>query len=354
MVTLKEIAQRCNVSVATVSNILNGKPKVSEETKKIVLEAVAEMGYQPNYVAQGLRLQKTHTIGIIADEISLFSTPKMIESIMEYCEKRGYRTVVQNLRLFGRWKDAWYNQDELYRSVLEPALNELLSIKVEGVIYVASHAHAIRCFPKDFPIPVVLAYAYMDSDKVPCVLIDDEKGSYDMTKYLISMGHKKIGIIGGLADNIHTQKRVVGYQKALFEEGILYNPSWISYGTWDRESGYEQTEKLVQQGITAIFCLADQIAGGVYDYLEEHKLRVGEDISVAGFDNQEISEYFRPALTTMNIPLVEIGNKAAKVLLGMIEDGESEEKQTRKMLMPCQIVIRDSVKLRGGNKRNID
>lgn len=344
MVTLKEIAQKCNVSVATVSNILNGKPKVSEETKKAVMEVVAEMGYQPNYVAQGLRRQKTHTIGIIADEISLFSTPKMIESIMEYSEKRGYRTVVQNLRLFGRWRDAWYNQDELYRSVLEPALNELLSIKVEGVIYVASHAHVIHCFPKDFPIPVVLAYAYMD--KVPCVVIDDEKGSYDMTKYLISMGHKRIGIIGGLADNIHTQKRLLGYQRALFEEGILYNPSWISYGTWDRSSGYEQTKKLMQQGVTAIFCLADQIAGGVYDYLEEHNLKVGEDISVAGFDDQEISEYFRPALTTMNIPLYEIGNKAAKVLLSIVEDGESEENQIREMLMPCQLVIRDSVKRR--------
>jgi len=344
MVTLKEIAQKCNVSVATVSNILNGKPKVSEETKKTVMEVVAEMGYQPNYVAQGLRRQKTHTIGIIADEISLFSTPKMIESIMEYSEKRGYRTVVQNLRLFGRWRDAWYNQDELYRSVLEPALNELLSIKVEGVIYVASHAHVIRCFPKDFPIPVVLAYAYMD--KVPCVVIDDEKGSYDMTKYLISMGHKRIGIIGGLADNIHTQKRLLGYQRALFEEGILYNPSWISYGTWERRSGYEQAKKLIQQDITAIFCFADHMAGGVYDYLEEHNLKVGEDISVTGFDNQEISEYFRPALTTMNIPLYEIGNKAAKVLLSMVEDGEPEENQIREMLMPCQLVIRDSVKSR--------
>ena len=103
MVTLKEIAQRCNVSVTTVSNILNGKPKVSEETKKMVMDVVAELGYQPNYIAQGLRRQKTHTIGIIADDIAEFSTPKMIESIMACCEDKGYRTVVQNLRLFSRW-----------------------------------------------------------------------------------------------------------------------------------------------------------------------------------------------------------------------------------------------------------
>lgn len=134
MVTLKEIAQRCNVSVTTVSNILNGKPKVSEVTKKMVMDVVAELGYQPNYIAQGLRRQKTHTIGIIADDIAEFSTPKMIESIMACCEDKGYRTIVQNLRLFSRWGDDWYDKEDGYKAALDVALNELLSIKVDGII----------------------------------------------------------------------------------------------------------------------------------------------------------------------------------------------------------------------------
>lgn len=143
MVTLKEIAQECNVSATTVSNILNGKPKVSEETRLKVLDVVKRRGYQPNYIAQGLRNQKTRTIGIIAEDIAQFSTPGMIESIMAFCEEKGYRTIVQNLRLYARWQESWFNNEEAYRSVLEPALQELRSIKVDGLIYVAGHARII-------------------------------------------------------------------------------------------------------------------------------------------------------------------------------------------------------------------
>ena len=134
MVTLKEIASKCNVSVTTVSNILDGKPKVSEETKQAVLQVVKEMGYQPNYMAQGLRRKKTQKIGIIAEDIAQFTTPKMVESIMAYCEEMGYRTIVQNLRLYGRWQDSWYNQEEEYQYVLELVLQELRSLKVDGII----------------------------------------------------------------------------------------------------------------------------------------------------------------------------------------------------------------------------
>ncbi|MFR2755412.1 MAG: LacI family DNA-binding transcriptional regulator [Eisenbergiella massiliensis] len=102
MVTLKEIAQECNVSATTVSNILNGKPKVSEETRLKVLEVVKKRGYQPNYIAQGLRNQKTRMIGIIAEDIAQFGTPGIIESIMAFCEENGYRTIVQNLRLHAK------------------------------------------------------------------------------------------------------------------------------------------------------------------------------------------------------------------------------------------------------------
>ncbi len=346
MVTLKDVAQRCNVSVTTVSNILNGKPKVSEETKKMVMDVVEELGYQPNYIAQGLRRQKTRTIGIIADDIAEFSTPKMIESIMAYCEKLGYRTIVQNLRLFSRWGDDWYDKEAGYHTALNSALSELLSIKVEGLIYVASYARVIKGFPKDFPVPVVMTYTYIDSEQVPSVILDDEKGGYDMANYLIGMGHRKIGVICGRRDNIHTQKRLVGFERALRERGIEQHADWIRYGAWDRETGRREVGPLVDAGVTAIFAMADQIAGGVYDYLETKGLRVGEDISVVGYDNQQISEYFRPALTTMMLPLSEIGNRSIKLLLDKLEEEEGAEQTqgSREIYVPCQLIVRESVK----------
>ena len=134
MVTLKEIARECNVSPTTVSNILNGKPKVSEETKERVLETVNRLGYRPNYIAQGLRNQKTKMIGIIAEDIAQFTTPEIVEGIMSYCEEKGYRSIVKNLRLYARWSDSWYNKESDYHAILEPAIRELTSIMVDGII----------------------------------------------------------------------------------------------------------------------------------------------------------------------------------------------------------------------------
>lgn len=345
MVTLKEIAKRCDVSVSTVSNILNGIPKVSEETRQKVLQVIRETGYQPNYIAQGLRKKKTKLIGIIAEDISLFSTPIIIESIMSYCEAKNYRTIMVNLRLYARWNEQWYHDEEEYNSVLNPAIQELLSIKVDGIIYVPGHARNMRCFARDFKIPAVMTYGYTHTPEFPSVVIDDEKGGYDMTEYLLKMGHRRIGIIGGRKDNIHMDKRLLGYQRALFDRQIFYNPDLVCYGNWDRECGYEGAEILIKKNVTAIFCLSDVIAGGVYDYLEENELEAPEDISVVGFDDQVIAQYFRPSLTTAALPLKEIGKKAAELLIRSLDgDEEQTENQSGEVALPCSVIIRKSVK----------
>lgn len=346
MVTIKEIARECNVSATTVSNILNGKPKVSEQTKQMVLQVVKEKGYQPNYIAQGLRRQKTQTIGIIAEDIAQFTTPGMIESIMAYCEEQGYRTIVQNLRLYGRWQDSWYDQEKGYQEVLEPALQKLHSVKVDGIIYLAGHARIIKNFSGEITTPIVMAYAYSYSPQIPSVVIDDMRSAYDVIKYLLSKGHQNIGVVAGRNDNIHTQKRLLGYQKALESEAIVFNPDFVRYGDWERASGYNEAGALVEAGVTAIFCMADRMAGGVYDYLEEKGLKVGKDISVVGFDNQDIAEYFRPSLTTTALPLSEIGRKAASILLKKIERGTTDNTVTGKIeeySIPCSFVERESV-----------
>lgn len=351
MVTLKEIAKECNVSATTVSNILNGKPKVSEETRQRVLEVVRKRGYQPNYIAQGLRNRRTRIVGIIAEDIAQFSTPGMLEGIMAYCEERGYRAVIQNLRLYARWQDTWFEDERAYRSVLEPVLQELMSIKVDGVLYVAGHARILKSFV-GFPLPAVMAYAYEDTPGVPSVVIDDEKGSYDIVKYLISMGHRRIGVLGGRAGNIHTQKRLQGYQRALFEEQILYNPGYVCYGDWQRGSGKRLAGELVKAGVTAIYCMCDRMAGGVYDYFEQHGIQVGKDISVAGFDNQDMAEFFQPALTTMELPLTQVGHEAARILLGRLDAKEKEDagaeadwtEGEEEKKIPCKLIVRDSVR----------
>ncbi|MBD5517032.1 MAG: LacI family transcriptional regulator [Lachnospiraceae bacterium] len=345
MVTIKEIAKECNVSVATVSNILNGRPKVGAETKERVMEAIRRSGYQPNYVARGLRKMKTNMIGIIAEDINQFSTPAIMEGIMEYCEEKKYRTMIQNLRLYARWGDRWYENESAYRSVMEPVMREMLSIKVDGLLYVAGHARVIRFFETATQIPAVVAYAYTRSPHTPVVVIDDEKGAYDMTKYLLAMGHRKIGVLAGREDNIHTRNRLRGHQRALSEEKIPYEPGRVFYGDWEKTSGYRLADSLLREGVTAVFCMNDKMAGGLYAYFREHGIRVGEDISVTGFDNQELTEYCDPELTTMQIDLPGIGAKAADILLEILEsEAEQKPKDIFEFSVPCQLIERKSVR----------
>lgn len=345
-VTLKEIAQNCNVSVTTVSNILNGKPKVSEETRRRVLEAIDELEYHPNYFAQGLRRQKTMNIGIIAEDLAQFTTPDIVEGIMEWCEDKGYHILLQNLRLYARWGDTWYDQPDLVRKVLDPAVKELSSIKVDGIIYVAGHERKINYFPGNLSTPSVLAYCCSDQP-VPSVQIDDETSGYEMVKYILSQGHTRIGVVCGRADNLHSMNRLLGYQRALYDAGVLYNPRWIKYGDWVPEQAYRATEELLREQVTAIFCMSDWMAGGVYTCIGEHGLKVGRDIAVTGFDDERAAGWYQPRLTSGGLPLHEIGSEAARILLeklGRLEAGEDGDAcSPEHVSIPCHLVVRDSV-----------
>jgi len=344
LITLKEIAQLCGVSISTVSNILNGKSNVSEETKQKVLEVVQQTGYRPNYFAQGIRKQKTRIIGIIVEDLGLFSTTPIVGAIMAYCEDHNYRTILVNMRLYDKWQDTWYNDEQKFNSVLQPSIKELLSIKVDGIVYVAGHCRIIKCFPDDFKIPGIVVYGISSSPNFTSVVIDDKKGGYDIGKYLISMGHRKIGIIAGTADNLHTMKRLSGFQKALFEEQVLFNPDLVRYGDWMRNSGYNEAERLINEGVSAIFCMNDLMAVGLYDYLYEKGIKIGEDISVVGYDNKEISECIKPALTTNEIQLGKIGQESAKIMINMLEQDYVQNKSREIIKIPCRLIIRESVK----------
>ena len=343
MITVKEIAKMCNVSASTVSNILNGKPNVGEDTKKRVLEVIAKTGYQPNYFAQSMRKQNNRMISIIVEDLDEFSTAPIVEATMAYCDDRGYRTILMNMRLYDKWKATWYNDDEKVKEVLTPVIQELQSIRVDGVIYIAGHCRYIDYFPEHFKIPTVLAYGISKDDRYPSVVIDDEKGGYEMGRYLISMGHTRIGVIAGAEDNWHTNARLEGFIRALEEVGIVLDEDCLRYGEWNRESGYREIPYLLEREITAVFCMNDSMAAGVYDYVYENGMMVGKDISVVGYDNKDLSDYLRPRLTTNELPLKKIGNKAAEIMIDILDAGESHLRENEVMKIPCQMVYRESV-----------
>lgn len=342
MITVKEIAKMCNVSPSTVSNILNGRPNVSEETRKRVLEVVKETGYQPNFYASNMRKQSTRTISIIAEDLGQFSTTPILEAAMAYCEEHEYRSIIMNLRMYDKWQDTWYHDERKLQSMLSPVLNELQSIKVDGLIYIAGHGRVIHCLPEDFSMPTVVAYARSENNRFPSIVLDDEKGGYEMMKYLLDHGHKRIGIIAGAADNLHTQERLVGCQQALFEANIPYNPNWTYYGDWERASGYKGAKTLFGEDITAIWCMNDLMAGGAYDFAHEKGIEIGKQIAIAGYDNRQVAEFLYPGLTTSELPLKEIGYRSAERLIEILE-GKENVSDDSPIKMACKMVPRESV-----------
>ncbi len=344
MITIKDIARECGVSVATVSNVLNGKGKAGEATTRRVLEAVREYGYKPNQVARGLRNNNTGLIGIIAEEIDHFTTPAIIEGIMGSVEERGYKSMLFNLRLYSRWSDLWFDNEEMIDPVLGPVFDEVQSMRLAGIIYVGAHGRIINKIPDNLGIPSVVVYVHETNPEVPSVMIDDEGGAHDAVEYLISKGHRRLAVITGEKDNLHTKLRLDGVCRALRGNGIPADECRILYANWTREGGQQAAEQLIGTDVTGVFCFADKIASGVYRCLHSRGLEPGRDLSVMGFDNDPIADYLFPGLTTMALPLKQMGITASELLLSAIFDKESEiELKDNVIGIQCNVIERGSV-----------
>lgn len=335
MITLKELAAACDVSIATISNILNNKGNVSEETKLRVMAKIKETGYKPNYMARGLRASKTNTIGLIIEDLTLFSTPSLVEGIMSYLEEKNYKTIMENLRLYSKWGNEWYSKSEFYDAV-RIALDEMLSINVDGIIYVAGHTRVIDSITSDVPVPVVMAYALPADNAIPSVVIDDYNSAIELCDLIISKGYKNIGFIVGEEKNHHTVQRLAGCRESFKKAGLPFDEEKIVYSDWSREGGYKSCVSLFQKNpdLDSVFCFNDFMAAGVYDYLKEKNLTVQKDIGIVGFDNRSESDFLSPPLTTTEIPLTEIGIQAAKNLL--------EEVHVH-LEVPCKMIERNSI-----------
>lgn len=346
-VTIKDIAAMCGVSISTVSNVLNGKTnKVSEDVSIRIRETVEKVGYKPNYLAKSLRAVSTKTIGVIVEDLIVFSSAAIIEGLMNCCDEHGYNVVIENMRLNGRWHGKWMHDSALYHEALSPVLTKMESLNTDGILYVGGHEHNVTGLETSKDLPIVMAYSITNDKKIPIFRLDDENGGYEAVKYLMKHGHKKIGVLGGEFDNTHTINRMVGVQRAFYEAGELFNPSLVVYCQWNFEGGYEGMKKLLDCDISAVFCMSDAIAAGAYEALKTAGKTPGENFSVIGYDNQEIASYVYPRLTTMALPLEEIGYQAASKLIDMCENPSkySEEQADRDTKIASVLIERASVK----------
>ncbi len=342
MANMKDIADKAGVSIATVSKVLNGLGGISSETTELVLSIAKQLNYRPNLYARTLKKGQSQTIGIITEDLTVFNTPPIIDGIGACCEKRGYHYLLENLRLNTLHIDPIL-QAEHYNQLMNEAIDLMMSMQVDGIIYLSCHSHKVLPHPLNQNIPFVCSYCSSPSLSIPSVLYDDRKAGYEVTSLLIRQGHRIIGTITGPGDSIHMKNRLTGYQEALFEHDIPYNPHLTLQGAWDRDSGYAGAEKLLSLGATAIFCHNDLMAMGVIDYCIGHSIQPGKELALIGFDNREVSTVCRPALSTVELPLFRIGETSASILIDKIEGKPAYA--IGEVSLDCKIIERESTLL---------
>lgn len=341
MANMKDIARQAGVSVATVSKVLNDLGGISQETTDLVLSIAKEMNYRPNLYARNLKMRQSRTIGIITEDITVFNSPPIIDGIGACCEKRGYHYLLENLRLNNLGINPLLDVNE-HSIIVNDAIDFMMSMQVDGLLYLGCHSHKVVHLPSIGNTHFVCSYCSCTDPSVPSVLYDDKKAGYDVAKYLINAGHKLIGVITGPTGSVHAMKRLTGYQEALYDSGLPYNPKMTVQGDWNRDSGYILSDQLIKNGVTAIFAQNDLMALGVIDYCVKNGIEVGKDLALIGFDNREISTVCRPTLTSVSPPLYEIGCTSASILIDRIEGKPNP--LTGEMLLECAIIERESTK----------
>jgi LacI family transcriptional regulator len=308
---------------------LNGARHVSADAKARVQSAVAKLNFRPNVIARSLKKSRTLTIGLITDDLEGVFTLSMMRGVEEVVSAQGFSVFLCN------------GYGDINRE--REHLDVLLAKQVEGVILLSGYRVRERGAPAlPLPgLPVVYLYQYTHDLDAPCVIPDDEGGGRLGAEHLIAAGRGRIGFINGPAHYEATHRRLAGYRAALEAAGLPYDPALVRVGKWHEASGYQLAHELLRLPAPpdALFCASDSIAVGALDALHERGLRVPEDVALVGFDNRHFSLYQRPPLTTVALPLVEMGRLAGQLLLAAILEGERDSGIRQ---VACQLIQRES------------
>lgn len=323
-VTIREVAARAGVSISTVSLVLNNQDPVSPETREAVKEAVRELGYVKNSLAASMKSGHSKMIvAIVPDFINDFFT-SAIRGIEEVVSQNGYVTLVFTT-----------NEAQDKEAAL---LGGEIGKMIEGAVLIP--AVDDEAFYRHFGKPIVLLDRTVGM--LDAVVVDNHKGAYIATHTLIEAGHRKIALINGDKDFRIGSERRRGYYDAMRDAGLPIVPAYIKQGHWYEESGYQLTQELLQLADppTAIFAANSQICIGCINYLREHHLRIGKDISLISFDDTLLARISTPGVTVIDRPTTEMGREAARVLLDAITTGR---RQQRREVLDVRLIRRDSI-----------
>ena len=312
VVTLAMVAETAGVSPSTVSRILTGHARVSDDKRKAVEDAIARLNYQPNALARGLAQGRTHSIGVLTQDINSPYYGEALRGIEDTLAPTG----VVPLFVSGHWN----LRDETER------MAHLLSRRVDGVIVLTGRLPDAQLLEYARRVPLVATGRTLKSANLAALRVDDYKGALSAVQHLIDLGHRRIAHIAGPQDHADSVERLRGYRHALEQAGIGFDKKLVVYADFHEPSGVLAINQLFEarQSFTAVFASNDQMAFGARLALYQRNIRVPEDVSLVGFDDLPGSSYSTPPLTTVHQPIYELGVAAADALLKLIDGGRSK------------------------------
>ena len=328
--TIKDVAKMADVSISTVSRVINDSKPVSPEARRRVLKAIEVLDYKPNEVARSLVTKKSNLIGVIVNDIG--ST--YVSSILRGVEEIG-RMYKYDILLSSSYGD----------SEVEVKFAKLLLQKqVEGIIVISDTLNTKLLYRlEESKIPYINVNRFYNVDEHYTVGVNHKDGTYQMTNYLVENGHKNIGLLYVRKDFDRTEEKIKedGYLEALEEHGLAKNTIGIE-GIREKDVAgiMDKVEEKIKSGVTAFVTTQDEIGIHLQNALLDRGYKIPEDVSVTGYGATEMTELTRPKLTSVKVPYYDIGAVAIRRILKEIKKEESEDK----VYLPARIVERDSVK----------
>ena len=329
--SMYDVARLAGVSQTTVSFVINNVPdtNIPQETRDRIWAAVEELGWRPNAMARGLSLRRSHTIGLISDEIATSShAGKIIQGAQDAAWAQAKMLLVINTG----------SNPAIERA----ALDMLLERQVEGMIYATMYHHPVAPFSDLAHVPTVLLDCYVTDRSLPSVVPDEVQGGRTATELLLRKGHRRIGFINTVDPIPAARGRLTGYQQALAAYDVPFDPQLVRVGSSSAAEGFRCAMDLLRmpERPTALFCFKDTMAMGVYDAVKKLGLAIPEDIAIVGFDNHElIAAELYPPLTSMELPHYAMGQWAVQYLL---EHADSSPVPPVQHTIPCRLVERES------------
>jgi LacI family transcriptional regulator len=326
LASIRDVAKRAGVSIATVSYVLNGSRKVSPELREAVLRAVEEMGYIPNAVAKSLREQRTRTLGIVVPDIGNPFFSALIQAFEACAREQGYRVIVASSEEDG--------------SLEEDALLNLTGRQVEGIALVPTQdLHN----PPSKQVPLVVLDRLSRSLDVDAVGVENEASAYLATRFLLEQGHRRILVPASDLRLTNIQERIQGYLRALEERGLKADPSLlVECGRGPLEGVRRRIAEAIQRlQPTAVFPITNRLTLATLRAIRELGLRVPQDLSVIGFDDFEWSHLLDPPLTVVAQPVEALGREACRILLQRVLGLSGQG--VYQVRLPCTLEVRGSV-----------